>query len=307
MLKQAGTVGVFVAFVLLSGCYHCGSSFRTAEVCTTAAEDSTMKQNDMKFLLDLTEQINRAAEDGRIEVVLQTLDDSPQLSFEYDADRQVSSASTIKTMIMAEIMRRVEAGELSLDQMIEVPESAKLQDSLIGVLAQKEYSLLDLMTLMIIVSDNTATNVLIDLTGFDKVNALAEAWDLPSTRLQRKMLDFEAAKAGRQNYTSAADQLKLFVEIANGTLLSPESCAVMKEVLGKQKYGSFRRYLPEEIFVAHKHGDLDKLEHDVGIFELPDGKRYVLGVFLSEYKSNLAAQEVIAQISKTVYDYISQR
>ena len=238
---------------------------------------------------------------GKVSVMVTRVDDGT-VQFDCDAARQVPSASTIKVLIMAEVMRQVEAGKLSLDDIVPVPDDAKLADSQIGLLDAGEYTLRDLVTLMIIVSDNTATNVLIDLVGFEPVNRLAAELGLKATALQRKMLDFAAAKAGRQNYTSAADMSRLFVLLGRRQLVSPEASDIMVGILKNQKdTQSFKRFLPEELVVAHKSGWLDNLEHEVGIFYLPDGD-YVLAVFTNDCTSNAAARDFIGHLTRAWYE-----
>ncbi|MDD4816375.1 MAG: serine hydrolase [Victivallaceae bacterium] len=237
---------------------------------------------------------------GEVAVVLTKLDTGERL-YSFNADTQMPSASTIKVLILSEIMRRVEAGELSLDQRITVPERAKLLDSIIGCLEQSDYSLRDLAVMMIIESDNTATNVLIDLAGMEPVNRLGAGLGLTSTSLQRKMLDWEAAKAGRQNYTSAADMDRLMTMIGQRKLISPESCSVMIDMLNMQKdIESFKRYMPEDLVVAHKSGSLDCLEHETGIFWVP-GNEYVLTVFTRNCTSNADARDFIGRLSLDVF------
>ncbi len=237
---------------------------------------------------------------GEVAVVLTRLDTGERI-YSYNAETQMPSASTIKVLVLAEIMRRVEAGELSLDQRITVPEKAKLLDSIIGCLEQSDYSLRDLAVMMIIESDNTATNVLIDLVGMAPVNRLGAELGLPATSLQRKMLDWEAAKAGRQNYTSAADMDRLMTMIGRHELLSPKSCDEMIAMLNMQKdIESFKRYMPEDLVVAHKSGSLDCLEHETGIFWVP-GNEYVLTIFTRNCTSNSAARDFIGRLSLDIF------
>lgn len=206
---------------------------------------------------------------------------------------------------MAELLRRVENGELDLNQRVSVAQEDKLLDSIIGCLDQSDYSLRDLIVMMIIESDNTATNVLIDIAGFEPVNRMASELGLENTSLQRKMLDFKAAEEGRQNYSSAADMDKIMQMIGRGELISPDACRFMLQVLNMQKdIESFKRYMPEGLIVAHKSGTLDKLEHETGIFWV-DGNDYVLTIFTQNQESNSAARDFIGQLSLDIFQFMN--
>ena len=246
----------------------------------------------------IAQRLDNAA--GDVAVVMSDLDSGETL-YSYNASMQMPWASTIKVLIMAELLRRVENGELDLNQRIQVAPEDKLLDSIIGCLDQSDYSLRDLIVMMIIESDNTATNVLIDIAGFEPVNRLAAELGLESTSLQRKMLDFKAAEEGRQNYSSAKDMDKIMQMIGRGELVSPGACRFMIQVLNMQKdIESFKRYMPEGLIVAHKSGSLDKLEHETGIFWV-DGNDYVLTIFTQNQESNSAARDFIGKLALDIF------
>jgi len=237
---------------------------------------------------------------GEVAVVLTRLSSGERI-YSINSNVRMPAASTIKVLIMAEVMRQVEAGQLSLEQRVPVPEKAKLSDSIIGCLEQGDYTLRDLVTMMIIESDNTATNVIIDLVGMDSVNKLGSGLGLKATSLQRKMLDWEAVKAGRQNYTSANDLDQLMVAIGERRLISKNASEEMIRILNMQKdIESFKRYMPEDLVVAHKSGSLDCLDHETGIFWV-DGNDYVLTVMTRNCTSNAAARDFIGKLALAVY------
>lgn len=136
-------------------------------------------------------------------------------------NRRQRSASVIKVFIMIEAMRRVKAGTLSLKQEVAIPAHDRVGGT--GVLAQhgtNQQTIGQLLELMIKVSDNTATNVLIDqLGGLSKINRTIESLGCHHTKLQRKMLDYRALNAGRDNYTSAADLGRTLLKIDRHQLL----------------------------------------------------------------------------------------
>lgn len=226
--------------------------------------------------------------------------------FSIQGDRSVHSASTIKLLIMAELMERVRLGELSLEQKITITPEMKTGGD--GILKELDpghsFTLKEIMTLMIIVSDNQATNILIDLLGMDAINARGRALGLQNTILGRKMMDSEARKQGRDNFISANDMAAILRAIHAETLIDSASSKIMLEtLLRQQQNGRLQLYLPEELPVAHKCGDLDLLENDGGII-YAEGHPYILVVLTSEMPSNKEGRETIGILSKMVYDSI---
>lgn len=217
------------------------------------------------------------------------------------------SASLIKLAIMSEVMNRVKKGGMTLEDEIMV--EAAMMTGGDGILKELKpghvFTLEEIITLMIIVSDNLATNILIDKIGMESVNRLCQSLGLGETKLQRKMMDAQARKEGRENYTCAKDMLALLELIYRGDNVDGEYSARMLEILKKQQItGRLQLYLPEEITVAHKTGDLDLLEHDVGIMYLPQCT-CILCVLTHRTLSNKEGREIIGKIAKLVYDSYS--
>ncbi len=226
--------------------------------------------------------------------------------FSIRGDRAVHSASTIKLLIMAELMERVRIGTLSLEQKITITPEMKTGGD--GILKELEpghsFTIKEIMTLMIIVSDNQATNILIDLLGMDAINARGKALGLQNTVLGRKMMDSEARKQGKDNYISANDMAAILQAIYEETLIDAPSSKIMLNILLRQQQnGRLQLYLPEELPMAHKCGVLDFLENDGGIVYAEEHP-YILVVLTSEMPSNKEGREVIGHLSKIVYDSI---
>lgn len=216
----------------------------------------------------------------------------------------VSSASLIKIPIMGEVLRQVNEGRLALDRRIVVHEENKVPYSILTELSTgNSYSLRDVITLMIIQSDNTATNILIDLAGMDNINRLIKNIGLSDTVLMRKMMDFEARLQGRDNYTTALDMAKILEKIYNNKLISSEYSKLMMDILKKQLDDSMiRLFIPEETVIAHKTGGLDGIEHDAGIV-FSEKCDYIFCTLTWNAKSTYKSRAVIGQISRIVYDY----
>jgi len=166
-------------------------------------------------------------------------------------------------------------------------------------------TLKELATLMIIVSDNQATNILIDFLGMENINLLGKELGLKESFLGRKMMDTEARKNGYDNYTCADDISLLLKLIYQEKLINKEASQLMLDILLRQQQGErLQRYLPSDIKIAHKCGDLDNLENDGGIIWL-GGKAYIL-VILTNGMPNLQCKQTIGKISKFVYDKMEE-
>jgi len=224
----------------------------------------------------------------------------------YNESEVVPSASLIKVYIMAEILRQVNEGKLSLKQRVVVDEKVKVPFSILTILeTNNSYTLLDIITLMIVQSDNTATNILIDMAGEDNVNALIHSLSLKGTSLQRKMMDFNARKEGRENLTTASDMSQMMESLYLGKVLDKESSSNMIDILKKQLDTTMMMLnIPDETVVAHKTGELDYIDHEAGIVYL-DNNDYVFCVLVWDAITNNYARQSIGQISKVVYDYFN--
>jgi len=240
---------------------------------------------------------------GDISVVIKDLKNDQWL-FKYNENEIYSSASIIKVPIMVEAFYQVEKGQLKLDQKIKVRPEDRIKYSIVSDLSLDEYPLIDLISLMIIVSDNTATNILIDMLGIDKINERLKELNCKDTILQRKMLDFEKAKKGIDNLTTARDMAVIMEGIYKNEILRPELCKLMLDILTKQKYrDKLGRYLDEDILIAHKTGSLSGISHDIGIFL---ERAYLIGVFTRKAKDDITGSQLIGKISKIVYEHFSK-
>ncbi|MDF2674226.1 MAG: putative beta-lactamase [Clostridiales bacterium] len=222
----------------------------------------------------------------------------------YGENEVISSASLIKIPIMGEVLRQVSEGSLSLEQRIIVNWEDKVPFSILTELSTgNSYTLKDLITLMIIQSDNTATNILIDLVGMDSINNFICNNGLSSTVLGRKMMDFNARKEGRDNYTTAMDMANILEKIYNKELVNKDSSILMMDILKKQLDNSMiRLFIPEETVIAHKTGGLDGIEHDTGIV-LSEECDYIISVLTWNADLTYISKATIGEISRIVYDY----
>lgn len=120
------------------------------------------------------------------------------------------------------------------------------------------------------------------------------------------MLDFAAIDQGRNNYTSAREQCRMYELLLRRAILTPALCDYAMEVLLSQRSTSdFLRYIPYLLKLAHKTGGLDFLNHDAGLFFL-ENACYYLGVFVQEAPDDLYCKRLIGRISKAVYAFYKE-
>ena len=214
----------------------------------------------------------------------------------------------IKIYIMAEAYRQVKAGMLSLDEKYTITNKVKVGGSgiLQGAPGGTIKTMQELIDLMIIESDNTATNIMIDRLSIDKINELCSSLGMTNTLLQRKMMDFESVKQGRENYTSVVDLGNMLEKIYYGQCIGQEQDAAMIKVLLRQEDNDkIPALLPAKVRVAHKTGELEGAIHDGGIvFGTP--KNYIMCVMTENVRNPHSVVNDIAQLSRDIYHNINE-
>ena len=261
----------------------------------------------MEKYIELKKEIEKIISQVDGKVCVNFYDLNKNDGFSINGSEKVLSASMIKLLILAELMKKISEDKFSLSDTIMMANFMKTEGD--GVLKElntgHHFTLKELATLMIIVSDNQATNILIDFLGMENINLLGKELGLRETFLERRMMDAEARKNGYDNYTSADDISLLLKLIYQEKFINQEASQLMLDILLKQRQGErLQRYLPTDIKIAHKCGDLDNLENDGGIIWFED-KVYIL-VVLTSRMSNLQCKQTIGKISKFVYDKMEE-
>lgn len=207
---------------------------------------------------------------------------------------------------MYSIISKAHKNKINLNTSIKIDKAFIVQgDGIIKDLENiQNLTILELLTFMIIYSDNTATNILIDLIGFDCINENAKILNLKNTSLNRKMMDFEKINNGIDNFTSASDLaiiLEYIYYYSDNYFRN-----IMIDILKNQKIkGGLDLHLPKDLIIGHKTGDLDHLEHDVGIVFL-ENNNYIICV-LTKNIINLDAKKLIGEISKITFDFFQKK
>jgi beta-lactamase class A len=239
--------------------------------------------------------------DGVLGVAI--LDLSSGQKFLLHSDDVFPQASSIKVAVLAELYRQAQAGKLKLTDLYTVQATDLVPDSTImGGLTPgvTRITLRDLATMMIAVSDNSATNVLIDRVGMENVNALMDSLGLAHTRLRRKMMDLKAASEGRENISTPAEMMTLLEDLYRGKVLNKEMTADFFVMLSTPKNSFIPRDLPEGLKIANKPGELEGVRNDSGVVFV-ENRPYVICVMTTYLHRERDGQEAIAKISAAAY------
>jgi beta-lactamase class A len=257
----------------------------------------------------------------------------------HNADSPFPMASVVKIPILHELYRQTEAGSVDLSKRILfaahhlVPGSGILQDLDFGLAP----TLKDLATLMITVSDNAATDLVIEQIGLAQVEAAMQAlgmtsttipmtirgllyntvgldvanpehsYDLYQQRTKEGYIDWHCrAYDDTDNNVSSPRDLGLLLEdIERHATLSDASCNAMVDIMTRQKYNTILPlHLPEGARVAHKTGSLRGIRNDAGIVYAPDGP-YVIALCSKRLADPVAGAAALAQISKAAWEVLA--
>lgn len=224
-------------------------------------------------------------------------------------DEVFPQASTIKVAVLAELYRQSQqslqgvSGKAKLTDTYTVQASDLVADSdIMGGLTPgvSVVTNRDLATMVVAVSDNSATNVLIDRVGINNVNALLDSLGLPHTRLRRKMMDIKAASEGRENVSTPREMLSLLEQIYRGKVVNKELTDDLIKVLSTHKESWIARDLPEGLRVADKTGELEGVRNDCGIILVPN-RPYILCAMTTYLSRERDGEEAITRISNVGY------
>ena len=270
---------------------------------------STPAQDENRAALrhKLTTEIERVATnlDGVMGVAIKDLTTGEEILI--NEQLVFPTGSSIKIPILIELHKQAAEGKFSLNDQRWVEKKDQIGGS--GVIQyfgdhSSNLSLRDLATLMIALSDNTATNLLIDQVGMANVNRTLDDLGLKQIRLRRKMIDQAASARGDENTATPREAMRLMEMLYRGEVVSR---AVNSEVLATiklPKSSSIPKLLPPGVEIANKPGGIEGAACDWGIVFVPN-RPFAIAV-MSNYVAGEQAGDAIAKISKLAYDYFAR-
>lgn len=245
--------------------------------------------------------------------------------FVLNGNLKFNSASTIKIPLLALFLKDAEDGRLDINQPVFLKEENRVGGS--GVLKSLSpnlsMSLYDFAVLMIIISDNSATNQIIDAVGLDRANAFFAENGWKNTHLAGKLyLPKPILPDGTEDFnsTSAEDLGDMMERMLAGTLVSENVSRQMMQIMAAQQLGKFnlslpvirlpdtRKPLPEvpagRVIMANKGGTLTgKVLHDAAVILLPNGKKAVL-TMMTASPDKVGTEQIMKEVSRTLYDHL---
>ncbi|MBZ5680838.1 MAG: class A beta-lactamase-related serine hydrolase [Acidobacteriia bacterium] len=281
---------LFCVFLLLSAAFA-----QTATVASSTASAEKRQVLWQKFestVHDVDQHL-----DGVMGVAIEDLTTGDH--FLLHENEAFAQASSIKITVLAQLYLQAQQGKLKLTDLYTVQASDLVPDSdIMGGLTPgvTRITLRDLATIMVAVSDNSATNVLIDCVGMDNVNATLDSLGLSHTRLRRKMMDVQAAKEGRENVSTPREMMTLLEAIYRGKVLNPKSTADFFKILSTHKSSWIPRDLPADLKIANKPGSLEAVRNDSGIVFV-EGRSYVICMMTAFLRDERDGEDAISKIS----------
>ena len=213
-------------------------------------------------------------------------------------------ASAIKIPVLMEVYKQAGEGKFKLTDTRRIAKADMTGGS--GILWElgdgtAQMNLHDLCVLMIVLSDNTATNLLIDLVGIANVNKTLESLGLVHTRLQRRMMDMPAAERGDENLATPAEAARIMELLYRGEFISRAVCDEILAILKKPKQTAIGSGLPGGVEVAGKPGGIAGVKTEWAVVLLKK-RPYILAI-MENYGMGLEAADTFKDISQALHDY----
>ena len=290
-LKASGTRWLRVAFLILIA-LQANSALAQTSVSAPSEKQEVLWTKLEKSILDVDRNL-----DGVMGVAIIDLTDGHK--YLLHAGDVFPQASSIKICVLAELYRQAQQGKLKLTDLYTVNAADLVQDSdIMGGLTPgvTKITLRDLATMMVAVSDNSATNVLIDRVGMDNVNAFLAAQGLHETKLRRKMMDLKAASEGRENVSTPNEMSSLLQALYRGQILNKEMTGDFFKVLSTHKDSWIPRELPDDLKIANKPGALEGVRNDSGVIFV-EKRPYILCVMTTYLHRERDGEDAISKIS----------
>jgi len=305
------TICVFVLALAVAAGVEASSAQTSATSCCPQTPSKEKQLALWQKLEDRIADVDRHL-DGTMGVAILDLTDGK--TFLLRGDEVFAQASSIKIAVLAELYRQEqrgrhgEQGVARLSDLYTVRSEDMVPDSsiMLGLTpGVTKVTNRDLATMMVAVSDNSATNVLIDRVGMANVEGMLAGLGLKNTHLRRKMMDLEAARQGRENLSTPREMMTLLETIYRNKLLDRDLTADFFKVLSTAKDSSIPKLLPAGLVIANKPGELEAVRNDSGIVFVPN-RAFVICVMTSYLQDELAGQRAISEIALAAYRYFDR-
>jgi beta-lactamase class A len=291
LLKQQGKSTTEVSLSNLVPMASPGVAPLVAAPVLDATKELTTAKNNIEALLK---------GQPNLEAGLLFFDPDSGAYVDLNADQPFAAASTIKLPLLIAFFQDVDAGKIRLDEQWEMrkdliaTEAGSMQYQPVGT----KFSALETVENMISVSDNTATNMVIDRLGKTvEVNRRFQSWGLTNTTIHNPLPDLEGT-----NLTSAKDLTTLMTRVSQGELLTPHSRDRALEIMRNTTTDTMLpQGLEEGATISHKTGDIGTVVGDSGLINMSNGQRYLATVMMKRPYNDPRGPETIRKISQIMY------
>ena len=256
------------------------------------------------------------AHKGKVSLAVQHLGTGEEILLQ--ADETMPTASLIKLPIMVEVYWQAKEGKLKLDEMLSLTKEEMVQGS--GILTEHfspgtKLSIRDTVRLMIVYSDNTATNMILERIGLPSTNKRMEELKLTNTQINAKVfkgsmtsIDPDRTKKYGLGSTTAKEMVQLLKLIHENKVVDATACTEMIGHLKKcDDKDKFSRLLPATVLIAHKTGSVSNARTDAGILYFKDGPVAICVLSNDNedksWKPDNEGNRLCAEVAKTVYEH----
>lgn len=300
-----------LASLFLFACL-CAPSVAVQTPARDAEQTAARKRELLRQKLEATIAQEDRALDGVLGVALLDLTSGEIVL--HNADEVFPTASSIKIAVLAELYRQEEQAARGARDKARLsdlytfdPRDLVASSDIMGGLTPgvTKVTNRDLATFMVAVSDNSATNVLIDRLGMENVNAMLDSLGLRQTRLRRKMIDLAAARAGRENVSTPREMMQLLEAVYRNRVFNQALTQDFLKVLSTHKSSDIPRLLPDDVRIANKPGSLEAVRADCGIVFVP-GRPFAIAVMTTYDGDERAAEDAISRLALAAYRYFDR-
>lgn len=225
----------------------------------------------------------------------------------YNENVEMVAAGCMKLPIAISIIKEVEEGKVSFIDKIKIDANDKVYGTgIIHEFNEREYTIFELLVAMLIQSDNTAANKIIDIVGKDRVNEVIKEMGLKNTVLNRKTTDERNGKIDVENITSARDLSRIWNHLYNATYLSAENSTMLVDILRRQQIkNKLALYIPDDLKyeISSKTGDKTGVENDTELIQLSKGN-FVFTVLSMSIPNSVYGTVTLAKCGKMMWDNV---
>ena len=225
----------------------------------------------------------------------------------YNENVQMVAAGCMKLPIAVYLIKADQDKKVDFMDKIKIEKEDKVYGTgIIHEFNEREYTIFELLVAMLIQSDNTAANKIIDIIGMDNINSNIKEMGLKNTILNRKTSDERQSKDGVENITSAYDLSKIWKHLHNATYLNRDNSTMLIDILRRQQIkNKLALYIPDDLKyeISSKTGDKKGVENDTALIQLPKGN-FVFTVLSTSVPNSVYGTVTLAKCGKMMWDNV---